>query len=125
MFGTTTAGLLPWPSPTAWSPEGRLGRIYHVRAAYLQSWAGPNSPLTWRFQKNQAGSGSLGDLMSHIIDMARFVTGDEISEVGGAIEKRFIKQRPRLGDSARKGTQLGGRYGSFRGPFPGRGSGIV
>jgi predicted dehydrogenase len=105
--------------------EGRLGPIYHVRAAYLQSWAGPNSPLTWRFQKNQAGSGSLGDLMSHIIDMARFVTGDEISEVGGAIEKRFIKQRPRVGDSSRKGRSSvddtvlfvahfrGGAVGSF------------
>jgi len=83
--------------------EGRLGRIYHVRAAYLQSWGGPDSPLTWRFQQKQAGSGSLGDLMAHIIDMARFITGDDITEIGGAIEKRFIKQRPRLDDPTRTG----------------------
>lgn len=83
--------------------EGRLGRIYHVRATYLQSWGSPDSPLTWRFRQKQAGSGSLGDLMAHIIDMARFVTGDEITEIGGAIEKRFIKQRPRLDDPTRMG----------------------
>lgn len=83
--------------------EGRLGRIIHVRAVYLQSWGGPDSPLTWRFRQSQAGSGSLGDLMSHIIDMARFITGDDITEVTGAIEERFVKQRPRLDDPTRKG----------------------
>ena len=83
--------------------EGKLGRIYHVRAAYLQSWGGPDTPLNWRFQRAKAGSGSLGDLMAHIIDMARFVTGDEITEVSGAVEERFIKQRPRLDDATRKG----------------------
>ena len=83
--------------------EGRIGRIYHVRAAYLQSWGGPDTPLGWRFQNSQAGSGSLGDLMAHIIDMARFVTGDEVAEVNGAIEERFIKQRPRADDPTKKG----------------------
>ena len=74
--------------------EGRLGRVYHIRAAYLQGWGGPDTPLNWRFRKSTAGSGALGDLMAHIVDMARFVTGDEITEVTGAIEERFIKQRP-------------------------------
>jgi predicted dehydrogenase len=83
--------------------EGRLGRIYHVRAAYLQGWGGPDTPLGWRFQKSQAGSGALGDLMAHIIDMARFVTGDEIAAVAGAIEERFIQQRPRPDDPSKKG----------------------
>lgn len=83
--------------------EGRLGRIYHVRAAYLQGWGGPDTPLSWRFRQSQAGSGALGDLMAHIIDMARFVTGDEIAEVVGAIEERFIKQRPHPDDPTRKG----------------------
>ncbi len=73
--------------------QGKLGRIYHVRAAYLQDWGGPQTPLLWRFQKKLAGSGAHGDLNSHLIDMARFITGDRIVEVVGAIEQTFIKQR--------------------------------
>ena len=72
--------------------EGRIGRIYHVRAYYLQDWAGPEVPLIWRFSKKIAGSGSHGDLGAHIIDMARFITGDEITEVTGAITETFIKE---------------------------------
>lgn len=74
--------------------SGKLGKIYHVRAAYLQDWAGPDAPLVWRFQGDIAGSGSHGDLGAHIIDMARFITCDEIDEVTGAIEHTFIKERP-------------------------------
>lgn len=74
--------------------EGRLGRIYHVRAFYLQGWAGsPDIPLVWRFDKKQAGSGSLGDLGAHVIDMARFITGEEITEITGAMAETFIKER--------------------------------
>jgi len=73
---------------------GALGKIYHVRAQYLQSWGGPDTPLLWRFQKKYAGSGAHGDLNAHIVDMARFITGDEIVEVTGAIAETFIKQRP-------------------------------
>lgn len=83
--------------------EGRLGRIYHVRAAYLQGWGGADAPLTWRFQRALAGSGSLGDLMAHIIDMARFITGDEIVEVGGAVEEQFIEERPLFDDTKETG----------------------
>jgi predicted dehydrogenase len=74
--------------------QGKLGKIYHVRAAYLQDWAGPEAPLVWRFQGDIAGSGSHGDLGAHIIDMARFITGDEITEIAGAMEHTFIKERP-------------------------------
>jgi predicted dehydrogenase len=73
--------------------EGRLGRIYHVRASYLQSNGGPGAPLTWRHQKKYAGSGAHGDLNAHMIDMARFVTGQEIVEVSGAIAETFIPER--------------------------------
>ena len=76
--------------------QGKLGRIYHIRAAYLQDWGGPDTPLLWRFQGKLAGSGAHGDLNAHIIDMARFITGDEITEVVGAIEETFIKQRDLL-----------------------------
>jgi predicted dehydrogenase len=72
---------------------GALGRIYHVRAAYLQSWGGPDTPLLWRFQGDVAGSGAHGDLNAHIIDMVRFITGEEIVTVEGAIEHTFINER--------------------------------
>ena len=74
--------------------EGRIGRIYHVRASYLQSWGGPDAPLDWHFSREQAGSGAHGDLNSHIVDMARFVTSDEVTEIIGAAEERFIDERP-------------------------------
>lgn len=73
--------------------EGRLGKIYHVRAYYLQDWAGPSVPHIWRFDKKVAGSGSLGDLGAHVIDMARFILQDEITEVTGALQETFIKER--------------------------------
>jgi predicted dehydrogenase len=73
--------------------EGRLGQIRHVRATYLQDWAGDSVPLLWRFDKSLAGSGAHGDLNAHIIDMSRFVTGQEITEVSGAIAETFIKER--------------------------------
>ncbi|GAB4108242.1 MAG: Gfo/Idh/MocA family oxidoreductase [Phycisphaeraceae bacterium] len=86
---------------------GRLGRIYHVRCFYLQDWAGPDTPMLWRFQGNVAGSGSLGDLCAHSIDAARFVTGDEIAEVNGAIMKTFIKERVVIAGDA--GGEISGR----------------
>ena len=89
--------------------RGKLGRIYHVRAQYLQDWGGPETPLLWRFVGKEAGSGAHGDLNAHIIDMARFITGDEFSEVSGAIEETFITERtlPDGGGSAISGK--GGR----------------
>ena len=72
---------------------GKLGRIYHIRACYLQDWAGPDVPLIWRFQKAVSGSGSHGDLNAHIIDMARFISGEEVTEVVGALAETFIKER--------------------------------
>ncbi|MEX2672808.1 MAG: Gfo/Idh/MocA family oxidoreductase [Phycisphaeraceae bacterium] len=73
--------------------KGKLGRIYHVRANYLQGWAGPDVPLLWRFKGETAGSGAHGDLGAHIIDAARFVTGEEVTEVCGSVEETFIKER--------------------------------
>ena len=73
--------------------DGKLGDIRHVRALYLQDWAGESVPLLWRFDKNLAGSGAHGDLNAHIVDMTRFVTGQEITEIAGAIAETFIKER--------------------------------
>jgi len=76
--------------------QGKIGEIRHVRAVYLQDWASESVPLLWRFDKTLAGSGAHGDLNAHIIDMTRFVTGQEITEVVGAIAETFIKKRKRL-----------------------------
>ena len=93
--------------------KGVLGRIFHIRAAYLQDWGGPDTPLLWRFQKKFAGSGAHGDLNAHIIDMARFITGSEVTEVTGAIAETFIKKRAipatdgTLGGKKAKGGKTG------------------
>jgi len=74
--------------------QGRIGTVRHVRAVYLQDWlVDPDSPLTWRLQAEQAGSGALGDLGAHIVDLARFLTGDEIVGVS-AVSATFTGERP-------------------------------
>ena len=73
--------------------RGKVGKIRHVRALYLQDWADESVPLAWRFDKRLAGSGAHGDLNAHIIDMTRFVTGQEIVEICGAVTETFIKRR--------------------------------
>jgi len=88
--------------------DGKLGEIRHVRAAYLQDWADESIPLLWRFDKSLAGSGAHGDLNAHIIDMTRFVTGEEITEIAGAIAETFIKQRTLAGGVAAGGITDGG-----------------
>jgi predicted dehydrogenase len=74
--------------------SGALGRIYHFRAAYLQEWIMPhyNMPMIWRLTKDVAGSGALGDLGAHIIDLGRYLVG-EVSSVS-AMTKTFIPERP-------------------------------
>jgi predicted dehydrogenase len=82
--------------------EGRLGRILHFRGAYLQDWlVDPAFPLTWRLRKEVAGSGALGDLAAHSIDLARFLVG-EITEVTAALET-FVKERPLPDQPKKKG----------------------
>lgn len=81
--------------------EGKLGRIYHWRARYLQDWAmSPDLHLVWRFSAKSAGSGALGDLGAHIIDLARYLVG-EIAEVSATMET-FLQQRPVEPGSAKK-----------------------
>jgi predicted dehydrogenase len=72
---------------------GRIGEIYHYRGTYLQDWlVDPDFPRVWRLEKARAGSGALGDLLSHSIDLARYLVG-EITEVSGLL-KTFISERP-------------------------------
>ncbi len=73
--------------------QGALGQIYHFRARYLQEWImDPAFPMVWRLKKSVAGSGALGDLGSHIIDLARYLVGEPTGV--NALLKTFIKERP-------------------------------
>jgi predicted dehydrogenase len=73
---------------------GRLGTIHHVRAAYLQDWlVDPSAPLAWRLQKEHAGSGALGDLGAHVVDLAQHLLGRSITTVSGLLET-FVGERP-------------------------------
>ena len=73
---------------------GRIGELRHVRAVYLQDWiVDPQFPLVWRLRREVAGSGSLGDIGAHIVDLTQFVTGQSISKVS-ALTETFVKQRP-------------------------------
>lgn len=74
--------------------EGRLGTVRHVRASYLQDWlVDAESPMTWRLNKETAGSGALGDIASHAIDQVLFLLGDTVTEVSGRLHT-FVDSRP-------------------------------
>ncbi|MGH8926507.1 MAG: Gfo/Idh/MocA family protein [Acidimicrobiia bacterium] len=73
--------------------EGDIGEVINFRGTYLQDWsADPNAPLSWRFQKAIAGSGALGDIGTHVVDMARYLAG-EITAVS-AVLRTIIPDRP-------------------------------
>ena len=72
--------------------DGKLGKIFHFRARYLQEWiAEPDFPMIWKLRKTESGSGALGDLGAHIIDLGRFLCG-EIKSVM-SVMTTFIKER--------------------------------
>ena len=83
--------------------EGALGdRLFHYRARYAQDWiADPEFPLVWRLRVDAAGSGSLGDIGSHIVDLGRYLVG-EFREVC-ALSETFVKRRPLPGHPRRRG----------------------
>src|SRR5881275_153953 len=70
---------------------GELGEIRHFRGRYLQDWADDASLDTWRFHADEAGSGALGDLGAHVVDLSRFLMG-EIAAVSG-FTKTFLEGR--------------------------------
>lgn len=73
---------------------GRLGDIRQVRAEYLQDWlTDAEAPLTWRMQKDRAGSGALGDIGAHAIDLTEYITGQRVTTVSGIIET-LVAERP-------------------------------
>ena len=73
---------------------GAIGTLRHVRASYLQDWLiDPAAPMSWRLDKHRAGSGALGDIGAHAIDLAQYVTGDPITGVT-AMSSTFVTRRP-------------------------------
>jgi predicted dehydrogenase len=97
--------------------DGRIGEVRHVRAQYLQDWiSDPQAPMSWRLERERAGSGALGDIGAHIVDLTQFITGEEVASVSALLET-FVKQRPiadeqsgLLGAEALNGA--GGRTGT-------------
>jgi len=93
--------------------EGRLGRIYHFRAWFLQDWiVDPEFPLVWRLDKSIAGSGSHGDLGAHLIDLAHYLIGDMTEVIG--MNETFIKERPK--PASMTGLSAKGGSGGEKGP---------
>ncbi|MFF1307643.1 Gfo/Idh/MocA family protein [Streptomyces sp. NPDC058307] len=81
--------------------EGRLGTLRHLRVSYLQDWlVDPQFPLTWRLRREQAGSGSLGDLGAHIVDLAQYLAGEPLSGVS-ALTETFVRERPLAGGAVK------------------------
>ena len=90
---------------------GAIGEVRQVRAAYLQDWlVDAEAPLTWRLQKDLAGSGALGDIGAHAIDLAQFITGQTLTSVSGVMQT-FVTERPLLASS----SGLGGTAAAGRG----------
>ncbi|MFJ9714689.1 Gfo/Idh/MocA family protein [Streptomyces sp. NPDC101213] len=108
--------------------EGRLGRLRHVRASYLQDWLNdPRFPLTWRLLRERAGSGSLGDLGAHIVDLAQYLAGERLAGVS-ALTETFVRRRPLPGGpteglTAGGDTTTGTETGTGTGPGSDPGSG--
>lgn len=91
--------------------QGRIGTVRNVRAQYLQDWiVDPQAPLFWRLRKEVAGSGALGDIGAHIIDLVQYITGESITGLS-ALTATFIKERPlpesATGLSGTSGTEMG------------------
>jgi len=79
--------------------EGRIGKIFHWRGAYLQDWIiDPDFPLIWQLRAETAGGGALYDLGSHAVDLSRFIIGEPAAIT--AVTKTFVKDRPEPGESS-------------------------
>jgi predicted dehydrogenase len=93
--------------------SGAIGSLRHVRASYLQDWlVDPAAPMSWRLEKHRAGSGALGDIGAHAIDLAQYVTGDAITGVN-ALSSTFVTRRPVPADEGFLGANVAadGEYG--------------
>ncbi|MFF0739983.1 Gfo/Idh/MocA family protein [Streptomyces sp. NPDC004111] len=88
--------------------EGRLGTLRHLRLGYLQDWlVDPLAPLGWRLQRERAGSGALGDLGAHIVDLAQYLAGEPVVGVS-ALTETFVRMRPDPEAEGREGVPAEG-----------------
>ncbi|AVZ76298.1 dehydrogenase [Streptomyces lunaelactis] len=88
--------------------DGRLGTLRHVRFTYLQDWlVDPDFPLTWRLEREHAGSGALGDLGAHIVDLAQYLAGEPLVGVS-ALSETFVRERPLLAGASAGLSASGG-----------------
>jgi predicted dehydrogenase len=86
--------------------EERLGRLTHYRGRFFAGYASnPHAVLSWRFQRELGGLGTVGDLLSHVIDMAHFIAGP-IDRLVGNVET-FVKERPSAAPGAGTHFSLG------------------
>ncbi|MFJ9801563.1 Gfo/Idh/MocA family protein [Streptomyces wuyuanensis] len=93
--------------------ENRLGALRHVRVTYLQDWlVDPDFPLTWRLEREHAGSGALGDLGAHAVDLAQYLAGEPLVGVS-ALTETFVRERPLLAGAS---TGLSATGSNGRGP---------
>jgi predicted dehydrogenase len=80
--------------------DGQIGTLRHVRASYLQDWLTDAAvPLTWRLQRERAGSGALGDIGAHAIDLAQYLSGEPLTGVSGLMTT-FVTERSPAGASS-------------------------
>ncbi len=91
--------------------SGAIGEVRQVRATYLQDWlVDPDAPMTWRLRKDLAGSGALGDLGAHAVDLAQFITGQRVTGVSGMLET-FVEERPLLAEASGPAGTAGSERG--------------
>ncbi|MGP9785467.1 Gfo/Idh/MocA family protein [Glutamicibacter sp. 287] len=104
--------------------SGTIGQVRQVRASYLQDWLhDAQAPLTWRLQKEHAGSGALGDLGAHAVDLSQFITGQLLTGVSGILET-FVHERPLPGAESQRGEVSVDDAAMFTGRFDGGAIGI-
>ena len=103
--------------------DGALGEVHHVRASYLQDWlVDPQAPWSWRNDADVAGSGALGDLGAHSIDLAQYLLGDRVTAVSGHL-RTFVDERPVPGEDERRPVTVDDAY-SAQAEFAGGAMGL-
>lgn len=104
--------------------SGAIGQVRQVRASYLQDWLhDADAPLTWRLQKEHAGTGALGDLGAHAVDLSQFITGQRLTGVSAILET-FVHERPLLGSESQRGEVTVDDAAMFTGRFDGGAIGV-
>jgi predicted dehydrogenase len=101
--------------------RGEIGDLYHFRARWASDWSlSPDYPLVWRMQAEHGGTGALGDLGSHLVDLSRYILDRELEQVIG-MGDTFVRERPLLAAADRRGPVTVDDATVFMGRFVGGG----